>query len=55
MNIAVLLKLIRKANKWTLRQMAQITGLSVSTLNRCESGKPLDQANLGKVIRWLFS
>jgi transcriptional regulator with XRE-family HTH domain len=55
MNISRLIKEIRLARKWPLRQLAAEIGIEFTALHRLESGKPLDQANLSKVIRWLFS
>lgn len=55
MKLAELLQEYRWAKKITLRQLAGGIGISHSALHRLEKNLPVDQKNLAKVIKWIFS
>jgi transcriptional regulator with XRE-family HTH domain len=54
MNIGILLKDWRYAEKLGVREAAKIMGLSVATFNRVERGELMDGATLATILEWAF-
>jgi hypothetical protein len=55
MNLSIVLQHHRHTRREGLRQFAKRLGVDYTALHRFESGRPLDQKNLLKVIKWLLS
>lgn len=55
MNLGSILIDHRHMRRESLRELAKRIGIEHSALFRCEKGKPLDQKNLVKLIKWLLS
>lgn len=54
MRIAELLKLYRKWNELTLRELGDEIGISAPTLMRIEQGRVPDGNTIAKVLFWLL-
>lgn len=55
MRLAELIRLYRKWNEWTLRDVADEIGISAATLMRMEAGRVPDGETLAKVLVWLMA
>jgi transcriptional regulator with XRE-family HTH domain len=54
MNIGPVLKTWRHREELTLKEASVRMGVSISTLQKVESGKPLDGKTLAAILRWML-
>lgn len=54
MKLANILKAYRKAEGLSMRGTAKIVGIDYTALHRFESGRPVSNRNLVKIILWMF-
>ena len=54
MQLCDVLKQWRWAERLSVREAAKVIGVSSSTLNRFENGKPADQETIVRIMLWLF-
>ena len=52
--IGEVIKAFRKVHNMSLREFAKRHGMSAATAYRIESGKPMDQRTMARLIAWLF-
>lgn len=55
MNLGSMIAAYRKLNRYGVREMAKIIGVSSATLNRVERGEYCDARTLIKIMAWLFA
>ena len=53
-NLGGLLRQYRRSRDIDIREFAKELGFSRATMARIESGRPMSQANMLKVLQWLF-
>lgn len=52
--IGEVIKAFRNMHNISLREFAKRQGISAATAYRIESGKPMDQRTMSRLIAWLF-
>jgi len=54
MRLRQMFKEVRASRGWSLREMAEKTGIEYSALCRFERGKPLHEGQWTQLVRWFF-
>lgn len=54
MIVGPLIQIYRKENRFSVRQLAKIIGISTATLSRVERGYKADGETVIKIIGWIF-